>query len=157
MPVAAQEEKDGFVYRSGNGKISETRLPDGTQVRMHAGTVIRLDKDFAKGQREVWVAGDAIFDIKQREGPSGSEKPFVLHTTFLRMETITAKFRLDARSGEPGEEVDLIRGTLKVMKSYHSDTDNEPDELHTGDMVMINHDIDLMEKEKMDGSELKDW
>jgi hypothetical protein len=44
---------------------------------------------------------------------------------------------------------------LKVKKSYHSDTDNEPEVLDAGDMVMINRDIDLMEKEKMSAAELE--
>jgi hypothetical protein len=43
-----------------------------------------------------------------------------------------------------------------VIKSYHSDSDNEPVVLHSGEMVMINTDIDLMEKEKLDSVQLSD-
>jgi transmembrane sensor len=48
-----------------------------------------------------------------------------------------------------------LSGKLNVKKSYHSDTDNEPEIVETGQMVMINRDIDLMEKEKLDSAELK--
>jgi transmembrane sensor len=63
------------------------------------------------------------------------------------------RFAVDAVRKRPGEEVDLLDGRLRVTKSYHSDTDSLPEELTAGDMVMINREIDLMEKEKMTGPE----
>ena len=42
-----------------------------------------------------------------------------------------------------------------MVKSYHSDTDNEPEILAAGEMVMINREIDLMEKEKLSAEELE--
>ncbi len=68
-----------------------------------------------------------------------------------------ADFKVDAFSGSPGAEVDLLSGELKVAKSYQSKTDNEQTKLIGGEMVMINTDIDLMEKEKFDSTELNDW
>ena len=64
-----------------------------------------------------------------------------------------ARFAVEAVRKQPGEEADLLDGKLRVTKSYHSDTDNEPEVLGAGDMVMINREIDLMEKEKMTGPE----
>jgi transmembrane sensor len=64
------------------------------------------------------------------------------------------RFVVDAVRKRPGEEVDLLDGRLRVTKSYHSDTDSLPEELTAGDMVMINREIDLMEKEKMTGPEV---
>jgi transmembrane sensor len=142
----------GEEYWCGGTKRKELRLPDGTEVIMHAGTIIRLSRDFVKGKRELWVEGDVIFEVR-----NNAAKPLVLHTAFLRIEAPGARFRVDAKPREAGEEVDVLKGSLKVMKSYHSDTDNEPEHLSAGEMLMINRDIDLMEKEKMDGSELKDW
>ncbi|HXO75674.1 MAG TPA: hypothetical protein VN824_10575, partial [Puia sp.] len=64
------------------------------------------------------------------------------------------RFHVDAFRKNAGEQVDLLEGRLRVKKSYHSDTDNEPEVLEAGEMVMINRDIDLMEKEKMSPAEL---
>jgi transmembrane sensor len=55
----------------------------------------------------------------------------------------------------PGEEVDLLTGRLTIRKSYHSDLDSASEELGSGDMLMINREIDLMEKEKMNADELE--
>lgn len=162
-----------LVYESGTERRKEIRLPDGTGVVMHAGTVLRWGSpgnsgktaageeggsvgkkaDSAdQGSRELWIEGEAMFDVNADAG-----KPFIVHTAYLQIMVLGTKFRLDARAKEPGEEVDVISGRLKVMKSYHSDSDNEPEIIQEGEMVMINRDIDLMEKEKMDGSELKGW
>ena len=130
----------------------EYKLPDGTKLVMRAGTVVRLAGGFNGKDRELWVIGEAMFEVN-----AGAGKPFIVHTRNLQIEGLGAKFRVEAKAGEAGEEVDLLSGKLKVMKSYHSDTDNEPETIQAGEMVMINRDIDLMEKEKMDGSELKGW
>ena len=98
-------------------------------------------------------------------------KPFVVHTGNLIIEVLDtngpgrsgangsgaggwgSRFAVDAVRKRAGEEVDLLGGRLRVTKSYHSDTDSLPEELTAGDMVMINREIDLMEKEKKSGPE----
>ena len=61
---------------------------------------------------------------------------------------------MDAFRSRSGEEVDLLAGQLTIRKSYHSDLDSVAEELTSGDMLMINREIDLMEKEKMNPDEL---
>ncbi len=149
---SAQEpywDGSSLVYKSGTERRKEIRLPDGTGVVMHAGTILRWG---GGGSRELWIEGEAMFDVIADAG-----KPFIVHTAYLQIMVLGTKFRLDARAKEAGEEVDVLSGRLKVMKTYHSDSDNEPEIIQEGEMVMINRDIDLMEKEKMDGSELKGW
>ncbi len=56
-----------------------------------------------------------------------------------------------------GEETLLLSGKIKVVKSYYSALDHDPYFLKDGDMVMMNKDIDLMEKETFDTKDLKAW
>jgi ferric-dicitrate binding protein FerR (iron transport regulator) len=137
---------------TGTGNRKKISLPDGTEVTMTVKTSMRLSESFGKKDREVWLEGEALFEVAADAG-----KPFIVHTKNLRIEVLGTRFRVDAYPDKAGEEVDLLVGSLKVTKSYHSDSDNEPELLHTGEMVMINRDIDLMEKDKMDGTEMKDW
>jgi len=143
---------DSGIYSNGTAARKEYSLPDGTKLIMHAGTVVRLSKVFDEKDRDVWFEGEAIFQVNGDKRDS-----FRIYTRNLTIVGMGARFRVDARAGEAGEEVDILSGKLEVMKSYHSDTDNEPEIIKAGEMVMINRDIDLMEKEKMDGSELKGW
>jgi ferric-dicitrate binding protein FerR (iron transport regulator) len=114
-------------------------------------TVVRISKEFNKSERDLELDGEALFTVGTDAG-----KPFVVHTKNLQIQVLSGgQFKVEAFEKNAGEEADLLSGKLKVKKSYHSDTDNEPEILEAGQMVMINRDIDLMEKEKLDSAELK--
>jgi ferric-dicitrate binding protein FerR (iron transport regulator) len=146
-----------------------------------SGTTFVVSKGFGKDGRDVDIDGEAMFFVKGADVRGAGGKPFVVHTGNLVIEVLDttgagglgaggsarsgaggpgavtggwgARFAVDAVRKRAGEEADVLDGKLRVMKSYHSDTDNEPEELGAGDMVMINREIDLMEKEKMSGPE----
>jgi len=139
----------GGVYENKTEKPRTVALPDGSKVLMGTHTMVRIFKMFGQARRELDLDGEVVFDIVPDAG-----KPFIVHTRLLQIEVLGTRFRVDARRENAGEEVDLIDGRLRVKKSYHSDTDNEAEEIRSGEMVMVNRDIDLMEKEKMDST---DW
>jgi transmembrane sensor len=161
---------DGTRYVNETGKSQRVALPDGSHCLISTGTVIVLAKGFGKDNRDLDLDGEAMFEVNAGAGVdagagsgagaglgaagSGVGRPFVVHTGNLRIEVLGTRFRVDAVRKRPGEEVDLLEGRLRVTKSYHSDTDNEPEVLSAGEMVMINREIDLMEKEKLSPDEL---
>jgi hypothetical protein len=55
-----------------------------------------------------------------------------------------------------GEQVEVLYGNAVAHKAYDSPY-AQPDTLTSGEMVMINRTIDLMEKEKFDPAELRAW
>lgn len=142
--------KDGTVYRNVGKEQKGVRLEDGSDILMSANTTVLLSKDYNKQNRECMVNGEVFFHVADRAG-----KPFIVYTRNLQIFVLGTKFRVNAFSDNAGEEVDLLEGRLRVRKSYHSTTDNDPEVLEVGEMVMINRDIDLMEKEKLDSAELK--
>jgi ferric-dicitrate binding protein FerR (iron transport regulator) len=151
------------------GERQTVTLPDGSYVVIMDGTAITVSKGFAKEDRDVEIDGRGVFVVRALETMGGmGSKPFVVHTGNLLIQVLDttgaggsvggtgkweARFAVEAVRKQPGEETDLLDGKLRVTKSYHSDTDNEPEVLGAGDMVMINREIDLMEKEKMTGPE----
>src|SRR5882757_2637330 len=141
----------GGQNEAGGSKLTKAlTLPDGTRVLMDPRTVILPSEGFGKDNRELKLDGEALFTVS-----SGGSKPFIVHTRNLNLMAMGARFHVDAFASSAGEEVDLLEGKLKVSKSYHSSTDNEVENLVAGEMVMINRDIDLMEKEKLNPAELK--
>ena len=165
----------GTRYVNDAGRPQTVNLPDGSYVVLMDGTVITVSKGFGKKGRDVEIDGQGLFVVRAPGtlGHMGGE-PFVVHTGNLLIQVLdttgaggsagsgaggstesefVARFAVEAVRKQPGEEADLLDGKLRVTKSYHSDTDNEPEELGAGDMVMINREIDLMEKEKMTGPE----
>ena len=146
----ATQLKAGADYHVGKGNGQRFSLPDGTVVRLSPGSGISLSKGFGSGDREMQLDGEAWFDASAK-----ANWPMVIHTRDLVIEILGTRFKIDAYRNKPGEEVDVLSGSLRVRKSYHSDTDNEPETLKDGEMVMINHDIDLMEKEALSPAELQ--
>ncbi len=140
---------EGSRYENGTGGSQRLGLPDGSHILISPGTVIVLAKGFGKDNRGLDLDGEAMFEVKP-----AAAAPFVVHTGNLKIEVLGTRFRVDAVRKRAGEEVDLLEGQLRVTKSYHSDTDNEPEVLAAGEMVMINREIDLMEKEKLSPAEL---
>jgi len=142
---------EGASYHIGAGYPRSFTLPDGSTVLLMPNSSIGTAKGFGKDNRDLDVDGEAMVEV------SGSLRlPFVVHTRDLVIEVMEggSRFHVDAFRSRPGEEVDLLHGRLRIRKSYHSATDNEPEELIGGEMVMINKDIDLMEKEKLSPAEL---
>lgn len=140
---------EGTRYVNGTGGKQRVSLPDGSRAVLASGTTIVLSKGFVAGAREVELDGEGFFEVTGKAG-----QPFIVHTGNLLIEVLGTRFHIDAWRKNAGEEVDLLAGRLRVQKSYHSDTDNNPEVLESGDMVMINRDIDLMEKEKLSPTEL---
>ena len=142
---------EGGSFHVGAGYPRSFGLPDGSKAVVMPGTTIALAKGFGKDNRDMDVDGEMMLEVS-----GAGVKPFVVRTRDLVIEVLEggARFHVDANRSRPGEETDLIEGRLRVRKSYHSDTDNEPEVLAGGEMVMINRDIDLMEKEKLSQSEL---
>jgi transmembrane sensor len=135
-------------YHVGAGSGRLFRLPYGGTVFLKPNSTIGLAKGFNKDNREISLDGEAFFEL------STTGAPVILKTKDLVIDVSQGVFRVDANRSSSGEEVDLLEGRMRVRKSYRSDTDSATESLGPGEMVMINRDIDLMEKEKMSQGEI---
>jgi len=145
-----QDTMAGGAVKEKAAPLKTLTLPDGTRVLMDARTVITPAEGFGKRNRDIQLDGEAMLIVA---GDAG--KPFVIHTRNLVIQVLGTRLHVDAFASSPGEQVDLLEGKLRVTKSYHSSTDNQPETLQAGEMVMINRDIDLMEKETLNPEERK--
>lgn len=143
---------EGTQYHVGAGYPRRFGLPDGSEVLAMPNTTVGLAKGFGRENRDLVIEGEAVVEVTG----TAAAYPFTVHTRDLVIEVLEggSRFHVAADRSKPGEEVDLLKGKLRARKSYHSSTDNEPETLVGGEMVMINQDIDLMEKEKLSSAEL---
>ena len=139
-----------LIYKNETQQAMTITLPDQTTVVLRPRTILEISKSFNINDRDVKLDGQAVFTAG-----SGGNHDLIVHTRNLHILVVKGQFHVDAFASNAGEEVDLLSGKLKVTKSYHSTTDNAEEILEGGDMVMINRDIDLMEKEKLNPTELE--
>lgn len=139
------------MYISGFGQRTQVRLPDSTMVMLNSGSRLALDSGFGQTTRSVRLSGDALFTI------AADKRPFRIRTPHLVLTTAGAVMRVNGYDHLAGEETLVLSGTVHAVKSYYSSLDHEPYDLQGGEMVMMNKDIDLMEKETFDTTELSSW
>lgn len=97
------------------------------------------------GKKLLQLDGIAHFTIDH------ATQPVIIYTGMMKLTTQNVDFKINAYSESPGQSLKVFSGRLIATKSYKSDFPNT-DTLERGEMILINIDIDLMEKETFDTS-----
>lgn len=141
-----------ITYEGQVGQRKQLRLPDSSTVILNAGSRLLVPDKFPAQTRELILDGEAFF-----EAAPAAQQPLVVKTEILTLTALGTAFKIRCFAAQPGATAYLLNGKVKVAKSYHSATDNQPEILERGNMVLANKEIDLMEKETYDPAELEAW
>jgi transmembrane sensor len=98
------------------GSKSQVDLPDGTKVWLNAGSKITYNNSFGGSTREVFLTGEAYFDVKRNE-----KSPFLVKTNKLvTIKVLGTAFNVKAYPEESYVETTVERGKVQVSKSSPS-------------------------------------
>lgn len=103
--IVAQQE-----VKTPKGSRTKIQLPDGSDVWLNAGSELKYNKDFEKGQREVYLSGEAFFDVVKNV-----TKPFVIHTSSMDVKVLGTQFNVKAYEDDLTTETSLINGSVAVF------------------------------------------
>ncbi len=110
------------------GNTSEIILPDGTKVYLNAGSRLVYPDYFADKNREVFLVGEAFFEVEHDEN-----HPFIVQTTDLRVKVLGTQFNVSAYPSDNVIETVLTQGNVRIEKNnggFFSETsDLKPGEL----------------------------
>lgn len=125
-------------------------LADSTHLFLIGDAYVTVAKKYPV-QRELTLDGSIFFDVTE------SPQSLIIKTKLLDL-SVSGKAALlvMAPAKEEWAEVQVLSGTVIAKKAYPSQF-NEPDTLKANQIVMINRTIDLMEKEKLDATDLRAW
>lgn len=98
-------------YKTTN-EVKEVNLPDGSRIWLNAGSGIRYDTAFVSGRREIWLRGEAYFDVAQMES-----KPFLVHTSHITTLVLGTAFNIDAYDSTNNIIVTVKDGKVAVSDS----------------------------------------
>lgn len=73
------------------GKKSELLLADGTKVWLNAGSRMAFPSKFTKNIREVFLEGEACFEVEENEG-----QPFIVKAGDLDVKVLGTHFNVSA-------------------------------------------------------------
>jgi ferric-dicitrate binding protein FerR (iron transport regulator) len=91
------------------GQRINITLPDGTNVWLNARTTIKYPQTFAGKSRDVFIDGEAYFDVVKDKN-----KPFVVQTAKSNLEVLGTTFNIEDYSDKDYFEAMLLAGSLKV-------------------------------------------
>jgi ferric-dicitrate binding protein FerR (iron transport regulator) len=107
--VAKKKDETGLVATS-NGSRTKLILPDGSSVWLNAGSKLNYNKNFDAALREVYLTGEAFFDVVK-----DPERPFLIHTSKMDVRVLGTQFNVKAYEQDKTFETSLIHGSVEVF------------------------------------------
>ncbi len=127
LPTEEIAAKKPNQYTTQPGSKSKLERPGGTQVWLNGNSKLTFGNgtfgDGASGNgtfgpisREVYLSGEAFFDVAKNE-----KIPFIIHTGIIDITVLGTAFNVKAYPGEKNVETALVRGLIQIT------THNDPD------------------------------
>lgn len=105
--VALVHKQKGIEVINTNPSEQEAKLPDGTRVLLGQNSSLVYEKTFDQDRREVYLNGEAFFEVKR-----DVTRPFVVHSGELVTEVLGTSFRI--KQNEEGQTTEVSVRTGKV-------------------------------------------
>lgn len=135
-------------------------LSDGTKVWLNSDTRLRYPISFEGNMREVWLEGEACFEVV-----SNPRMPFIVRSANLSTRVLGTVFNISAYADDPSVMVTLVSGKVAVSPEGKNMSELLPgecltydaskgsvqvDEVNTDDVLAWKNGIFLFNREGMD-------
>jgi ferric-dicitrate binding protein FerR (iron transport regulator) len=87
-------------------------LSDGTVITLNSQTVLRYPAEFKGPTREVYLNGEAFFDVAKDH-----KHPFIVHAGDMNVRVLGTAFNIKSYANDEQSETTLIRGSIEVTLS----------------------------------------
>ena len=133
------------------GKTSEILLPDGTNVILNAGSRLVFPDKFSGKSREVFLSGEAFFDVRH-----DSNHPFVVQVNDLKITDLGTQFNVSAYQSDTRVETVLAEGKVTISRNNSGIFDQDT-ELIPGQMASYNKQTLQTEIQVVDVTDYTLW
>lgn len=111
------------------GYKASVNLPDGSKVWLNGDSKITYDGDFKGKTREIFLSGEAFFDIAKDK-----TRPFIIHTRTINLKVLGTAFNVRTYENDKETEAALVHGSIEVTLR------NNPDKkiiLKPGEKILV--------------------
>ena len=133
------------------GQKSEIVLPDGTHIWLNSATTMRYPVKFGNGVRQVFLDGEAYFEVTENK-----HKPFLVNTSNLRVKVLGTKFNVKAYSDEKDIETALLSGKINLLLNSSS-KNMETVEMNPGELINYSIEKKKISKSGFETDEIVAW
>lgn len=142
------------VIETGFAEKKEIVLPDGSLVIINSNSEISYSGNWEdQSIREVWMEGEAYFDIKQVAGKNSSSKSFIVNSDNLSVQVLGTTFNVGDRRGET--KVTLFSGKVKLENKLNKNA--KPLFMEPGEHAEISKDDKVLKKLKVNPQKYSSW
>lgn len=89
-------------------------LSDGTEVWLNSRTKLTYPTSFSSKQREVYLSGEALFDVTKDE-----KKKFIVHAKNCKVEVLGTLFNVESDEVTGEFSTSLLRGSVRITNNLH--------------------------------------
>lgn len=91
------------------GQKEIVTLSDGSIIHLNSGSVLKYPKNFSGATREVYLEGEAFFEVAKDK-----KHPFIIHTSKMDTKVIGTSFNIRAYPNHRIQEVSVLTGKVSV-------------------------------------------
>ncbi|MGN6532512.1 MAG: FecR family protein [Ginsengibacter sp.] len=102
--------ENSLIYKTVNGERKIITLPDKTKIWLNAGSELRVDSNFGRMNRKVYLSGEALFDVIHNKS-----LPFIVHINNCEIKDLGTLFNVKAYPDDRQSETSLIRGEVEIQ------------------------------------------
>ena len=95
------------------GQTYKLALADGTNVMLNAESELTFPSEFDTDRREVFLKGEAFFQVTHNE-----KAPFIVHTDQLDVQVLGTTFNVSGYNNENMLKVTLVEGSIQIGRAH---------------------------------------
>lgn len=131
------------------GKRSDITLADGTHIWLNSGSQISYPVTFSDKSREVYLLGEAFFDVKKDPA-----RPFIVYTKDIKLKVLGTRFNVSSFANDATTQAVLLTGKITAVKSKGFSATYE---LLPGERIVFNKVEEVLTKDKVDVELYSSW
>lgn len=115
QPIAINKTQPESIWIEKSNKSDEEEtvsLPDHSRITLSQNTSIRFKKDFNVKAREIYLTGEAVFEVVKNE-----QRPFIVYAEEIITKDLGTIFRVTAYKNASQVKVKLYEGKVDVFLS----------------------------------------
>lgn len=133
------------------GEKSILTFLDGTKITLNAASKIKYKSNSKEKTREVYLEGEAYFDVAK-----DPTRPFIVHSGNISTTVLGTSFDVYAYPGEDEIKISLVEGSVKVSKSS-SERKEDIVILNPEQQLTYSKDEEISRVRKFDEQEATGW
>ncbi|WP_341225502.1 FecR family protein [uncultured Arcticibacterium sp.] len=111
----SENKRQGIELKNTSFKKEKVKLEDGTVVELSENSSLIYGKGFNKSKREVYLKGEAFFEVER-----DVTRPFIVHTGELTTEVLGTSFKVKHNKKTRKVEVEVATGKVSVYNEKKS-------------------------------------